>query len=987
MLFRLKISSLILFLILASAGTLATQSTKHVDHIGSEDGLVSQLCQHLIEDDCGNLWITSFLDIQKYDGHNVTVFPIKNVTDSESGGIMDLHKDKNGNIWIISGITSSVNKNKYVKIKSEYYINIIDPITNTIKKFSDIIDDHELKEEDILDLNYIDGTIYLITKNNTIYRYTDKLEFYSNTKDLDKFLLIDKFNNLVYFENNEINHYSKNGDLIATIDSSQISNIQNISISNRGQIFFIAKDEKKFVISEHNGRSLIPLRKISVRELNNKNRRIYRVTKYKDGSMLINDRLFYKQDTTYFELKGSDVNKPVFAYLVGESGLSFIATNLGVYVLEEKKKFFKQLANNDQDELNSVRGILIDERIEAYRTSSEQEIIKSKTENLSLDFLEDKNLGPLAAMHYIDPTNNNHLWSVGYIKSFVRKIDLEKKEYHYYNFQPSHTAHANNILRSRQSNRLYFANNKGLFILNESSNQIDNVILDCINNKNIEVNQIVEYNDVLLLASSIGLIYYDESENKCQLFPVVIDSISYKIQFIHKDNIDSDKLWLCATRGGIVEWDTKTNSVINIITTQNGLSNNDVHAIMEDGDQRLWVSSNRNLNSIDKTTGTISIYTENDGISHSEFNRFSFFYDSTYNHIYLGGLNGYTYFNPDSIPNFRHDNKIKLRVLDAFKTREDAVIENYHSEILQTNTIVFEQSDVSVNINLATNHVANAKEKQYSYRIPGLIDNWTTQSSNQIKLTRLPYGDYKLEVIADLFKPNYSSNILSIDLTYPQPIFDKTWFRLLLLLISGLLIWLAVQQYLKRIKQQNKRLEQAIADRTLELRELNEKKSKLFAILAHDLRNPITSLTDIADKIKFLSKNNRLEEIDIVAEQTKDKLSALDDNLNNILMWALTENKTYTQSPEKLSLKLEIKKIVNLYSTPIIDKKIKTIYGLEVVDQVFLDVRVLQTILRNIISNALKFSPPDSQISFIKSYEDDDRICLLYTSPSPRDRG
>jgi len=302
---------------------------------------------------------------------------------------------------------------------------------------------------------------------------------------------------------------------------------------------------------------------------------------------------------------------------------------------------------------------------------------------------------------------------------------------------------------------------------------------------------------------------------------------------------------------------------------------------------------------------------------------------------------------------------MKLRLTDAKKTKEDATTEDIFLTSHKSNTIDFYDNDVSLQLHLSTNHLSNPKLRQYSYRIPGLQDDWKTQSTNVINLNRFPYGDFSLELIADLNKPAYKSDILTIQIHTHKP-FKKTIAAYILGTIGlSIILWLIVQKYLENIRARNLNLEREIAERTQDLRDSNNTKNKLFTILAHDLRNPIASLTDMTDKIKFLVKKNRVDELEILAEDTKGKISALDDNLNNILLWALSENKMMTFNPQKLSLKLEIKKILELYSSQIQSKNIQSDIRLDIVDQVTVDITVLQTILRNVISNAIKFSFPD----------------------------
>ena len=143
---------------------LIAQSDPYVDHIGSEDGLTSQLCQFLVEDDLGNLWISSFQDIQKYNGYDVTTFPINKFSDID--GVHNLEKDRSGHIWIVQG------RGRSNGLVNNYLINIIDPITDKTETFEEYTNSSLLALENIADINFRDSTIYLTSKSDSIYTYT-----------------------------------------------------------------------------------------------------------------------------------------------------------------------------------------------------------------------------------------------------------------------------------------------------------------------------------------------------------------------------------------------------------------------------------------------------------------------------------------------------------------------------------------------------------------------------------------------------------------------------------------------------------------------------------------------------------------------------------------------------------------------------------------------------------------------------------------------
>ncbi|MFK7978402.1 MAG: sensor histidine kinase [Saprospiraceae bacterium] len=150
----------------------------------------------------------------------------------------------------------------------------------------------------------------------------------------------------------------------------------------------------------------------------------------------------------------------------------------------------------------------------------------------------------------------------------------------------------------------------------------------------------------------------------------------------------------------------------------------------------------------------------------------------------------------------------------------------------------------------------------------------------------------------------------------------------------------------------------------LKLMQLNETKNKIFAILAHDLRSPISSLSNLSNKVKFLAKNNRLEELDAIAEQTDSRLQSLNDNLNNVLLWAVTESNLVKVENQEVYLKSELDNICNLYNEAIEEKRVEVKNNVMDALTVETDIKIFQTIARNLISNAIKFSYEGGQLEF-----------------------
>jgi PAS domain S-box-containing protein len=147
-----------------------------------------------------------------------------------------------------------------------------------------------------------------------------------------------------------------------------------------------------------------------------------------------------------------------------------------------------------------------------------------------------------------------------------------------------------------------------------------------------------------------------------------------------------------------------------------------------------------------------------------------------------------------------------------------------------------------------------------------------------------------------------------------------------------------------------------------ELERLNRTKDKLFSIIAHDLRNPFNAIIGFSELLRHdfydmdnAQKLNVLELINI-SSQTAYNL------LENLLQWARTQTDKINFSPEDFNLHEIAAGVIDLHCVTARKKGI-TIKN-EIADDmhVHADKNMISTVLRNLVSNAIKFSNPDGEI-------------------------
>ena len=145
-----------------------------------------------------------------------------------------------------------------------------------------------------------------------------------------------------------------------------------------------------------------------------------------------------------------------------------------------------------------------------------------------------------------------------------------------------------------------------------------------------------------------------------------------------------------------------------------------------------------------------------------------------------------------------------------------------------------------------------------------------------------------------------------------------------------------------------------------ELAELNDAKDKFFTIIAHDLKGPIGSLPRV---ISHIEKQNDIspETRDMLAivRESSQSMSAL---LEDLLEWARSQRGEILFSPEPILLQEVIQKCLRLFTFSASQKNIQMAFEGTTDYSVYADEEMVVTVIRNLISNAIKFTKPNGEI-------------------------
>jgi signal transduction histidine kinase len=172
----------------------------------------------------------------------------------------------------------------------------------------------------------------------------------------------------------------------------------------------------------------------------------------------------------------------------------------------------------------------------------------------------------------------------------------------------------------------------------------------------------------------------------------------------------------------------------------------------------------------------------------------------------------------------------------------------------------------------------------------------------------------------------------------------------LLLIIVGAFIFRLYRQRMKINKQ---------------LKAVNSTKDKLFTMIAHDIKNPLSAFKSIAQALEENYKSMPEEEVHLFISQLDTSANKLLDLLQNLTEWSITESGNLRFNPEKIHLKLIADEAIELFQGAIDAKKLNVKNEVAGSVEVFADYKMLFSIIRNLISNSVKFTKPNGHIKIM----------------------
>jgi len=177
---------------------------------------------------------------------------------------------------------------------------------------------------------------------------------------------------------------------------------------------------------------------------------------------------------------------------------------------------------------------------------------------------------------------------------------------------------------------------------------------------------------------------------------------------------------------------------------------------------------------------------------------------------------------------------------------------------------------------------------------------------------------------------------------------------------------LATLAYARDISDR-KKLEQKILERTEQLAQANDTKDKFFSIISHDLRGPVGSISMLFNEVFEQGSDISDDLFQSIAQASKNTQMLLE----NLLSWAQSQQGEIEYHPKDFQIAASLKGNMDLFYGIAQQKQIRLSDSLDWGLYAHADVDMVTTIIRNLINNAVKFTPPEGEIKVSASQQGD----------------
>jgi signal transduction histidine kinase/ligand-binding sensor domain-containing protein/DNA-binding response OmpR family regulator len=332
-----------------------------------------------------------------------------------------------------------------------------------------------------------------------------------------------------------------------------------------------------------------------------------------------------------------------------------------------------------------------------------------------------------------------------------------------------------------------------------------------------------------------GLAVYDPHTRHFKVYNQENGALpSDKVQAVLRDS--RGRMWLGTYGGGLCLYDVSKDKFV-AYSEKDGLQNTNVYSVVEDGDGRIWVSTNSGISSLDAQANVFRNFTPYNGLQNNNFVHASALRAAD-GELFFGGQQGFNYLNPSALTMNRN---VPVVLLTDLKVSNKSVVPGKGAPIREQISIAGDiQLDYGQNFALgfvALNYTL-PDQNRYAYRLEGFDRDWIyAGGQNTAYYTNLDPGNYVFRVKASNNDGVWSNGDTTIRIHVRPPFWRTVYAYIFYGLLAAGLLFYSRHRGLTRVRkkyaaeQERREIRQA--------QELDRLKLKFLTNLSHEFRTPI----------------------------------------------------------------------------------------------------------------------------------------------------
>jgi|WetSurMetagenome_2_1015567.scaffolds.fasta_scaffold02462_3 signal transduction histidine kinase/ligand-binding sensor domain-containing protein len=448
------------------------------------------------------------------------------------------------------------------------------------------------------------------------------------------------------------------------------------------------------------------------------------------------------------------------------------------------------------------------------------------------------------------------------------------------------------------------------------------------------------------------------SENK--------NSISNNVALCIKED-NHGNIWFGTKGSGLDKLDITTGIFTNY-SLKDGLPGNSINSILLDNDGNLWLGTDKGLAKFNPETKDVEVFSIEDGILNTSLKSKAL--KTRDGEMFFGGPDGFNSFYPEQVKFKQNKNKPHV-IITGFNifnkpVRVNSKFDNriiLSEDISVAKEVTLTYSEKYFSFDFIALDYTSPKNNKYAYMMEGFDHDWINcGTKREANYTNLGPGDYTFMVKGSNNEGIWNENFTSIKIIILPPWYRTWWFRLIMILIIIFVFAATFFLRVRKLKKQKLLLEQTVAIKTAELTLLNASKDKFFSIIAHDLKNPFSSIIGFSSIMQESPGLEDISEYKLFSSKIHSSATQTYRLLENLLEWANSQSRKIKFTPVAINLKELIHNEFDLLHEMAIGKNIDLRFNID--DSLFIvaDKNMIMTIMRNLITNAIKFTQRNGKV-------------------------